>query len=190
MMEVITRQEAIEQGRKEYFTGEPCGNGHLVEKWVLRNRCKQCKLNADRRYTVNNREKINAQAREYLEKNREDVNKRQRERIRENAEYNRFRTRKWRLENPERYAAQQIYHQSVRRKLVNKSKWAFKHHHLEMKNLAIQARKISKETKIKHHLDHIVPLKHAKICGLHVPWNMQIIPAKENLLKSNKWETN
>jgi hypothetical protein len=38
-----------------------------------------------------------------------------------------------------------------------------------------------------HHVDHVIPLVHSHVCGLHVESNLQVILAEENLRKSNSF---
>lgn len=43
-------------------------------------------------------------------------------------------------------------------------------------------------TGIKWHLDHIIPLQSDLVCGLHVWNNFQLLPARDNIRKSNRLE--
>ena len=44
---------------------------------------------------------------------------------------------------------------------------------------------MTKRTGIQHSVDHIIPLAGSDVSGLNVPWNLQVIPLKDNLEKYN-----
>lgn len=48
------------------------------------------------------------------------------------------------------------------------------------------ADKLSALYGIKFHVDHIHPLRGQDACGLHVPWNLQVLPAFDNQSKGNR----
>jgi hypothetical protein len=49
------------------------------------------------------------------------------------------------------------------------------------------AERRTKATGYRWHVDHIVPLQNALVCGLHVEHNLQVIPAVRNLAKGNRY---
>lgn len=52
------------------------------------------------------------------------------------------------------------------------------------------AKRLTLLTGTEYVLDHVVPLSHPDVCGLTVPWNLQIVTRAQNAAKSNKWSPN
>lgn len=57
-----------------------------------------------------------------------------------------------------------------------------------IKALYEEAQRLSLETGVQHHVDHVIPLQGEFVSGLHVETNMQILPYRENIAKKNRFE--
>ena len=157
-----------------------CKDSHLVSSFHknkntkdgLARWCKECvKANSKQWYDKTPREKQLVTKRAWQEKNREYVNA-----------YNNA----WQKANPEKHAAREAKRRA--KKLSATPSWLTGPQRAQINRTYKLAHLMREITGKEYHVDHIAPLNGENICGLHVPWNLQVIQARDNLSKSNKFE--
>ena len=165
-----------------YFTGKPCKNGHVAERWAATSICVECAAEYRRKYRSANPEAHRKSSRDYAKKNRVAEARRHLNWFHNNKD----KHAKWLREYRKRpnIAAERSAEAALRRACKRQAcpRWV---NRKDLRAIYAEARIRTKETGIKHHVDHIVPLVHDEVCGLHVPWNLQVLTAEENLRKSN-----
>jgi hypothetical protein len=157
--------------------------------------CFVCKKKKKKDYYEANKEIILTKFAEY-QRTSQKVKDYQAAYFQANKEKNYSATKRWRARNPEKQRAilkadyksrsymWTFYVNNRRaRKLQATPKWANEFFISEIYNLA---KLRTGMTGIECHVDHIVPLKNNLVCGLHWEGNLQIISAKENMVKGNR----
>lgn len=184
-----TRAEAKKTGSKYYFTGQPCKHGHVAPR-KTKGACVEClkaewaQANVTRAeyFTKYGRSEAGKAAkREYYERNKEAVIYRAQARTSE--EKNRYK-KKHKQSNPDYY--KELTNARRRRFRQATPKWLTAEQKLEIRLKYRLAIELSRRLGVPHAVDHIIPLQGEEVCGLHVPWNMEVITQEQNLKKSNK----
>jgi hypothetical protein len=93
-------------------------------------------------------------------------------------------TKTWEEKYPEKKRA--LTNARRRRYKQATPKWLTKEQKAEIRQFYTEAQRLIKETGRRFEVDHIEPIQGEDVCGLNVPWNLQILLKEENLKKSNK----
>ena len=142
-------------------------NKHPTAKFGVSNKCRECAKAYNRAHYAANTERYIDRATEWRKSNPE--------KYREQAAKSKKGTRV-------RFADRINADNASRRTEVRRATppWAEKFFIAEAYHIA----KVREKTfGFKWHVDHIIPLRGKKVCGLHVHNNLQVIPAQVNLKK-------
>lgn len=134
-----------------------------------------------RRHRAKHKDSIAVYRREYYEKNREQEARQSREWEAANP----CRKKKYRQQDYERNKSR-YFADAKRRECLKRQAMPAWASGLNYRSIYDDAARLTRETGIPHHVDHIVPLQGRNVCGLHLPWNLQVLTAAENLSKSNR----
>jgi len=151
-------KEEISAQRKAHYQANKERIKARVKAYRIANREK--KAEADKKYHEANKEKIKAYLFEYKKM------------------YRKLKPSKLNALEAKRRAA----------KIQRTPAWLTEFDLLKIECLYQVAAMYSRESGQAWHVDHIIPLQGELVSGLHVPNNLRVIPGKQNIAKSNKFE--
>lgn len=176
-------QDARAHSAIYYYTGRPCKYGHLSPRFTANRACVICDTIVKRLATPERKRRRRALQNEYDQKRK--LRKRQAAKkyyqsrkeiisLRQQANPNFCRARR---------AASRQYRSALRKGMVWRDQ-------IDIQNRIDHIYEEAKRLRREGHdmvVDHIIPISNDLVCGLHVPWNMQILTRVENSKKNNRF---
>jgi hypothetical protein len=171
---------------KEYYKKNKQRMYAKNQEWVKNNP----KKSHERAVRFRNTDKCKDYIKKYTSDNKEKLRKIQAEWYLLNKEKKKIQGRFNRIKNADKYKeTSRRYNRLEYVKKANRARRSFRRASEQSKiskYFAKEIRLFYENCPDDYHVDHIIPLKHDKVCGLHVPWNFQYLTAFENMSKGNK----
>lgn len=144
-------------------------NKHIKSSDGRQSMCRPCTKEYNTKWRTENLDKHNASNRKSYNLNKEKYVSKHKE---------------WKLNNASLVAS---YRAKRRASSLNATpSWLTQEHHKQIADMYWLARDLEAISGQQYHVDHIVPLQGSNVCGLHVPWNLQVLPSDINIAKHNK----
>jgi hypothetical protein len=164
----LENKEYYAAQQKAYSDNRRDLNSAYAKQWYLEN--KDRKLHLGRLWYLDNKEYKDAQNRQWRKENPEKV---------------RQLTKLYRMVNVDKF---KVYSAKYRAKKLQATPFWLNDVQIEdVLDFYTAARMFQLYTGNEYHVDHIVPLQGETVCGLHVPWNLQLLPWNENISKGNRY---
>ena len=154
----------------------------MAEYTAKRNKNPKSRADVCRDSNIKHKDKVAAYRKEYEKTNKDRIAAVRAARLIERRKVKRI----WRENNLGLVLADCAKRRAA--KLQRTPKWLSLFDKLKMECLYQLAAMRNRESDQKWHVDHIIPLQGANVCGLHVPGNLRVISAIDNMRKSNQYE--
>lgn len=172
--------EKSQEYMKNYYSENAEKMKERTRTWALDN--PERKKAMDAAYVAQNPERIAENLRNWRASNKDRRNATARAWYAADVEKHRAEKAAEVKRNSQRHAAYQAKRRAG--KLRATPVWANQFYISEAYHLA----KLRTEmTGFEWHVDHLVPLKSKYVCGLHVEYNLSVIPGSENIAKGNRY---
>ena len=163
-----------------------CGGSRDANAFPRRgNECKPCIAISQKEYRRSHAAHISALKKQWTTKNAEHKAQKDRVYAINNPEARKLARAKWDQKNPGATSAAKAKNKVAR--LLRVPAWLTEDDFWAVEQAYELSQLRTKMFGFSWHVDHIIPLKGRKVSGLHVPQNLQVIPAVENLRKGARW---
>lgn len=174
------RYDAQQCGEKHYMATTPCKRGHVGLRITATGTCVECRRIKERERFHADKEATKARTKKKYAAHAEKLREKRKDWYYANLEQARAkaipRSREWRKNNPKHHIALTTAHKKTIR--IRTPKWADR----------LKIVEFYKGCPDGYHVDHVIPLRGNIVSGLHVVENLQYLPARENISKSNRYE--
>ena len=169
--DIISRAEAKAIGYKKYFTGKPCKHGHISERYTNSKHCIDCLKQR------NSSPESIAYFKDYYHRCAKHESGEKRERYLA-AQRHSYRT-KWRFNAR--------HNSRLRKRRIKLATLKCELDRIKVMQLYLDAKRLRAMGE-NYNVDHIIPLVHDRVCGLHCFANLRIVRYEVNASKGNHFD--